>query len=257
MVEMKSILNWIGGKSLLADKIVKRMPEHTCYVEPFAGAGWVFFRKDPSEVEILNDKNSDLVALYRCLQHHLEEFLKEFKWLLISREWWNDFKSQMESNGLTDIQRAARFYYLQRLSFGGKVEGRSYGTTTTKPRGINLLRLEEELSAAHIRLNRVQIENLEYQDIITRYDRLHTFFFLDPPYYGVEYYYGKGMFSRDDYDVLRGLLSELQGKFLLTLNDVPQIREIFKDFNIEPVTLKYSCSAGKRPEGKELMISNY
>jgi len=95
---MKSILNWIGGKSLLAEKIIEKFPEHKCYVEPFVGAGWVFFKKEPSKVEVINDKNGDLVAMYRCVQNHLEEFVKEFKWLLTSREWWNDFKSQMQSH---------------------------------------------------------------------------------------------------------------------------------------------------------------
>jgi DNA adenine methylase len=255
---MKSILNWIGGKSLLAERIIQRMPAHTCYVEPFTGAGWVFFRKDPSKVEVLNDKNSDLVVLYRCLQNHLEEFVRQFKWLLTSREWWNDFKSQMESNGLTDIQRAARFYYLQRLSFGGKVGGRNYATGTTKRRGVNLLRLEEELSDAHLRLNNVQIENLDYKELIPRFDRPHTFFYLDPPYFGCETYYGKGLFGKEDFALLADLLANVQGTFILSLNDVPELRDIFKAFNIAPVTLRYSCtSKGERPIAKEVFISNY
>lgn len=242
----------------MADRIIERLAEHTCYVEPFVGAGWVFFKKHPSKVEVLNDKNGDLVSMYRCIQNHLEEFVKEFRWLLTSREWWNDFKSQMESNGLTDIQRGARFYYLQRLSFGGKVEGRTYGTGTTYQRGVNLLRIEEELSQAHMRFNKVQIENLDYQDIIKRYDRAHTMFYIDPPYWNCESYYGKGMFSKDDFLTLATMLASIKGKFLLSLNDTPEVREIFKAFKIEPVTVRYSCSAtSNRTMANEVFIMNY
>ncbi|MDR1396988.1 MAG: DNA adenine methylase [Desulfarculales bacterium] len=254
---MKSILNWIGGKSLLAEKIITKLPEHTCYVEPFVGAGWVFFRKTPSKVEVLNDKNGDLVAMYRCIQNHLEEFAKEFKWLLTSRELWNDFRSQMQSNGLTDIQRGARFYYLQRLSFGGKVGNRTYGTSTTHSRAINLLRIEEELSQVHIRFNQVQIENLDYHEIIRRYDRPHTLFYVDPPYWNCEDYYGKGLFGKDDFHILAAMLADLKGKFLLSLNDTPEVRKIFSAFKIESVPVRYSCAKGERPMAKEVFITNY
>ncbi|RAP64139.1 D12 class N6 adenine-specific DNA methyltransferase family protein, partial [Candidatus Erwinia dacicola] len=88
-------------------------PEHTCYVEPFCGGAALFFMKSPCKAEVLNDINGDIVNLYRVIQHHLEEFIKQFKWALTSRQifqWLKDTPAET----LTDIQRAARFYYLQK-----------------------------------------------------------------------------------------------------------------------------------------------
>ena len=125
---MDSPLAYIGGKSKLSRTIVEMIPEHQAYCEVFAGAAWVFFRKEPSRYEVINDLDSDLVVFYRVLQSHLEEFLRQFKWLLASREWFQDWKRQQEAGGLTDIQRAARYYYLQRQSFAGRVRSRTFGT---------------------------------------------------------------------------------------------------------------------------------
>ena len=119
---MKSPLVYVGGKSILSKQIISMIPEHKIYCEVFAGAGWVFFKKEPSKSEIINDLDSDLISFYRVLQNHLEEFLRQYKWLLQSREWFNDWKDQLDGRGLTDIQKAARYYYLQRLCFGGKAE---------------------------------------------------------------------------------------------------------------------------------------
>lgn len=163
---MNSPIAYIGGKSKLSDTIIKMIPAHRAYCEVFAGAAWVFFRKERSRFEIINDLNSDLVTFYRVLQNHLEEFLRQFKWLLSSREWFEDWKRQQEAGGLTDIQRAARYYYLQRHSFAGRVRPRTFGANQMRLPRINLLRLEEELSAVHLRLSRVTIENLFWQDFI-------------------------------------------------------------------------------------------
>ena len=152
------LAGWLGGKSRLAKQIIDTIPIHTCYVELFCGAAWVLFKKPESKVEVINDFSRDVSNLYRVLQHHLEEFVKQFKFQLISREEWHRMNT-VPPESLTDIQRAAQFYYLQKLSFGGKVNGRSFGTvTTTKPR-LNLLHVEEELSEAHLRLARVVVEN--------------------------------------------------------------------------------------------------
>jgi DNA adenine methylase len=154
---MDSPLVYIGGKSKLAQTIIQLIPNHKTYCEVFCGAGWVFFRKERSPYEVINDLDSDLITFYRVLQNHLEEFLRQFKWVLSSRQFFDDCKSQLESKGLTDIQRAARYYYVQRHSFAGKVNQRSFGLSTNKSPRINLLRLEEDLSDVYLRLTNIVI----------------------------------------------------------------------------------------------------
>jgi DNA adenine methylase len=89
----------------------------------------------------------------------------------------------MPEETMADIQRAARFYYSQHSAFGGKVQGQTYGTATTAPPGLNLLRIEDTRSMAHLRLASAYVENLSWVDRVNKYDRRHTFFFMDPPYW--------------------------------------------------------------------------
>jgi len=253
---MNSPLSWIGGKSRLTKEIIKRIPEHRCYVEPFAGAAWVLFRKEESRAEVLNDINRELINLYRVIQNHLEEFVRQFKWILVSREEFERM-GRARPDTLTDIQRAVRFYYRQKLTFGGKVAGRTFGySATAKPR-LNLLRIEEDLSAAHLRLARVLIESLPYTDLIPRYDRPETFFYIDPPYFGCEDFYGKGVFSREDFARLAELLGGIKGRFLLSLNKAPETLEIFNSFEIEDVVTRYSCSRDADVRVTEILVRNY
>ncbi|MCL2154029.1 MAG: DNA adenine methylase [Leptospirales bacterium] len=229
------------------------IPIHKIFCEVFAGAGWVFFRKEPSKAEILNDLDSNLISFYRVLQNHLEEFLKHFKWLLQSREQFEDWKNQIEGRGLTDIQKAVRYYYLQRLCFGARVKDRTFAVSPERPRRINLLRLEEELSEVHLRLVGVVIENLQWDEFIRRYDRPETFFYLDPPYYTAPCY--KHNFDKiDDFIKIADVLKNIKGSFILSLNDHPEIREVFKDFDLKPVKLRYSLSAKRPTVGSELII---
>ena len=118
-----------------------------------------FLRPVPAEVEVLNDVNGELINLYRVVKHHLEEFVRQFKFALSSRQVFKWLQMTPEET-LTDIQRAARFFYLQHSAFGGRVDGQSYGTATTSPPGLNLLRIEENLSVAHLRLASAYVENL-------------------------------------------------------------------------------------------------
>lgn len=253
---MKSPLPWLGGKSRLADRIVQLIPAHDHYAEVFAGAGWVFFRKSESRSESINDINSDLISFYRCVQNHLEEFCRQFKWLLCSREFFQDYRSQMAARGLTDIQRAARFYYLQRQAFAGKLDG-VFGVDNQALPKVNLLRIEEELSQVHLRLARVRIENLPWTDHVRRYDGPETFFYLDPPYHGGEADYGKGVFSRDDYAAMAEQFAGIEGKFLLSINDVPEIRETFSAFDMREVETTYSVNRGESQRAAELLVMNY
>lgn len=254
---MKSFLAYMGGKSLLAKKIVTRMPEHNCYCEVFAGAAWLLFKKEESEVEIINDINTDLVTLYRVVKHHLEEFIRYLKWILVARDEFNRFKVENPAS-LTDIQRAVRFYYLLKSGYAGRIHNPSFSVATTSQPRFNLLRVEEELSAVHLRLARVYVENKPYQDVVARFDKPDTFFYLDPPYYGCEDYYGPGIFSREDFVKLRDILAGLQGKFILSINDVEEIRNLFNDFCIQTVETAYTaCGANKKKAVTELLIANY
>jgi DNA adenine methylase len=253
---MNSPLCYVGGKSKLSKIICDLIPAHKTYCEVFAGAAWVFFRKEYSKYEVINDKDGDLITFYRVVQNHLEEFLRQFRWLLSSREIWNDFKRQAEAGGLTDIQRAARYYYLQRMCFGGRVRGRTFGVSPERPPRINLLRLEEEMSDIHLRLVNVLIENLDYSELLKKYDKPETFFYLDPPYYKSPVYV-HNFTALSDFKALSDALKLVNGKFILSLNDHADIREVFSDFNIKPVAVAYSVNSKKSTIGKELLISNF
>jgi DNA adenine methylase len=244
----------------LADKLIPLFPPHECYVEVFAGGAALYFlRPVPADVEVLNDINGDLTNLYRVVQHHLEEFVRQFKWALSSRQ---VFKWQQMTNPetLTDIQRAARFFYLQHHAFGGKVDGQNYGTATTAPT-INLLRIEENLSAAHLRLaSGTNIENLPWLKCMQRYDRAHTFFYCDPPYWQTE---GYGVpFEFDQYEQMAEFMKTCKGRVMVGINDHPDIRRAYAGLTIfdgKALDIKYSVGNAHRDPAasRELVITNY
>jgi DNA adenine methylase len=252
---MDSPLCYIGGKSKLSNIISKMLPAHKTYCEVFAGAAWVFFRKEVSKYEVINDLDGDLVKFYRVVQNHLEEFLKQFKWLLSSHEWFEDWKQQLEVTGLTDIQQAARYYYVQRHCYGGKVKGRSWGSGAEHLPRINLLRLEEEMSQVHLRLSRVIIENLDYKLFLERYDRAETVFYLDPPYYKLPFY-RHNLLKLSDFQDLSSALLNIKARFILSINDHADMRKCFDHYKIRPVKVSYSAS-GKASLGNELLITNF
>lgn len=255
-IQAQPMVRWIGGKRRLAPQILPLFPEHSCYVEPFCGAAALFFLKAPAKVEVLNDVNGDLVRLYRVVQHHLDEFIRHFRWALASRELFAWLKAT-PTETLTDIQRAARFYYLQRLAFGGKVDGQNFGTATTSRPALNLLRMEEELSAVHLRLHQVTIEHLDWHACLERYDRPHTLAYLDPPYYGTT---GYGVdFGLEEYTRMAELLRNMKGKAIVSVNDIPAMRQAFAGLTMKRLAITYTVGAsgkGRKPSG-ELVIRNF
>lgn len=248
------IIPWIGGKRRLAGEILPLFPEHTCYVEPFAGAAALYWLKTPSDVEVLNDINGDLVNLYRVVKHHLEEFLRQFKWALVSRQIYT-WAQSTPPESLTDIQRAARFFYLQKLSFGAKVQGQSFGTATLSPPKLNLIRLEEELSAAHLRLAQTLIEHGDWSAVIERYDRPHTLFYCDPPYWETE---GYGVeFAIGEYERLATLARSIQGVMIISVNDHPEMRRVFAGLTQRTIEIAYTLGGSAKPAQRtELLLIN-
>jgi DNA adenine methylase len=251
---MLSPLSWIGGKRALANQIIAIFPEHTTYVEAFAGGAQVLFRKEPSKVEVLNDLDGEVVNFFRVCQQHYEELVRYFRYTLVSRAWFELLKAT-DPAALTDIQRAARFFYLQKNSFAGLVNRHNFGGSVVEPSGFNPERIPQWIENAHKRLARVQIESLPYEQILKRYDRPTTLFYLDPPYFGRKLY--NHNFEPDDFVKLAERLKTLQGKFVLSLNDVPEVRTIFRRFKFKSIQLAYTAQKHAGRRYKEVIITNF
>lgn len=249
------IIPWPGGKRRLAKAILPLLGAHQTYIEPFAGGAAIFFLKEPSRAEVLNDFNGELINLYRVVQHHLEEFVRQFRWALVSRQIFKWLQLQAPVT-LTDIQRAARFYYLQRSAFGAKVAGQTFGVDAGRAPRLNLLRIEEELSEAHLRLSRVTLENLPWQQLVDRYDRPGAVFFCDPPYWQLAGY--GTQFGWPEYQALEQRMGRIKGRMILTINDHPDIRELFKNWPVQTAKITYTCGSTK-PQSKstELIYTNW
>lgn len=254
---VRPVAPYLGGKRNLAKRLVElieRTP-HSTYAEPFVGMGGVFLRRRlRPKSEVINDWSQDVSTFFRVLQRHYVAFLDMLRFQVTTRAEFERLL-KVDPSTLTDLERSARFLYLQRTAFGGKIDGRSFGVSLDGRGGrFDVTRLQPLLEDLHARLAGVVIERLPYGDFIRRYDRPATLFFIDPPYIGCEDDYGEGMFSPADFEALRGLLGGLQGRFVLTINDVPLARDLFADFAIEPVGVTYGIS-GKPTQARELIIT--
>jgi DNA adenine methylase len=253
-IPMVGPLAYLGGKNRVARRIISLFPEHTCYIEPFCGGAQVFFHKDPSKVELLNDLNFDVINFLRICQMHYEELVRYLRYCVVSRRWFELFE-KMAPETLTDVQRAARFFFLQKTCYGGLIVRRNFVASVQDGSNYNPESLPELLGKTHERLLHVQLECLPYQEILRKYDRDYTFFYLDPPYFDRPYY--KFNFEEKDYRELADRLKKLKGKFLLSINDVPAIRRFFSDFEITTMQFAYSSQRKAGRLYQELLISNY
>jgi len=247
-------LPYIGGKRALAKQIIALFPQHTTYVEAFAGGAQVLFAKEPSKVEVLNDLDGEIMNFFRVVREHYEELIRYFRFVLVSRKWY-DLLRTTDPQTLTDVQRASRYLYVLKASFAGRVSHPNYHWHVVQPPGLNLDRLPELLENTHKRLERVQLECLPYERILAHFDRKETLFFLDPPYFRKKLYHFN--FSDEDFVKLEERVRDIRGKFVLTLNDVPEVRQLFRQYHMRHVQLHYTSqkTAGRRYT--ELLITNF
>jgi len=262
---INSPLKWIGGKSRLRKDIVAILPEHSCYVEPFAGAAWVLFGKPPSDVEILNDLDQELVSFFRVVKEKPEELIKSFELELVSRAEF-DRLAELDTSKLTDVQRAHRFYYLIMAGWGGELNYPRFQTSTMDGghgnRLIGALKgLRERLQPIHDRLRTVIIENLPWEACIDRYDRDNVVMYVDPPYPGNGCNYFHNMRDWNDHERLAKRLKESTCKWVVSSYDKEEIRNLFKGAYISVVQSASGMSIKKndntRVLNKEILISNY
>jgi Site-specific DNA methylase len=252
------VAGYIGGKRNLSKRIcaIIEATPHSSYAEPFVGMGGIFLRrKSRPKAEAINDISGDVVTLFRCLAEHYPYLIDMLRFRVASRAEFERLLAQSPDT-LTDLQRAVRFLYVQRLAFGGKVSGRTYGVDASSPARFDVGKLEPMLADLHDRLQSVTIERLPYGDFIRRYDREGALFYLDPPYWACERDYGPGVFTREDFAALVRHLAGIKGKFLMSLNDNEGVRETFAGFAIASIDTTYTLGPQSK-QAREVLISNY
>ncbi|SDR19689.1 DNA adenine methylase [Pseudovibrio sp. Tun.PSC04-5.I4] len=256
-VKSEPVAPYLGGKSQLASRIIGQINQvpHLSFVDVFCGMGGVFFRRTSiPKCEVINDINSELVTFFRVLRSHKPEFLRSLEYMFSSRQ---EFEALRDASldHLTDIQRAVRFYYLQRLAFGGKSVCQAFGVALERPSRFNANRALSNIELVSGRLSAVTIENLDWRACLERYDATQTLFYLDPPYWGGEKDYGKGIFERSHFEEMADLLSKIKGRFILSMNDREEVRKTFDGFRQDDVSLNYSIAKEAGKHVLELIIS--
>ena len=259
-IDRKCLINWVGGKRLLRKTIAPLIPEDIkSYIEPFGGGAWVLFYKDRwADLEIYNDLDGRLANLFRIVKYHPNAFKEEYKYLLGSREMFLQF---LNGTFITDIQKAVQFYFLITRSFGGR--GETFGTVKRSSGGASKSQknVMDKIDAIHNRLDKVLIENRDFEKLIKQYDFEEAFFYCDPPY-SKGCGYEVTSTENFDHERLREVLSYIQGRFLLSYDDSPKIRELYKGFEMIEVERLNGINnkQGTSRENKifkELLIANY
>lgn len=224
----RPVVSWAGGKGKLLKHILPLIPEHTLYVEVFGGSLAVFLSKPPSEIEVVNDINGDLVSFYRCCKFHLEALLDELDLVLNSRQEFEDYCAQP---GLTEIQRAARWFLRNKLSFAG--HGEHYAITRKTPLTSRAQRLVA-IRSLNRRLDRTSIERRSWELMFKAYDTPEALFFLDPPYPEDG---GKCYGGWDEVTVERfcTAVKALEAKWLFTFKDCEQVRELMAGYTFHTI----------------------
>ena len=243
VTHINSFMAWVGGKKALRDEILARFPlDYKRYIEVFGGAGWVLF-------------NGNLVNLYRCVREQPEKLCGELRYLLNSRLDFEYMKQMLHSQAvLPDVRRAAYYYALIRYSYAA-------GTSTFGSQPHAMWNNFPLIEAAAGRLQKVIVENKDCVKLISQYDRPESFFYCDPPYYQADQYYEAVSADGFDHQGLAEALFGIKGKFLLSYNDCPYIRELYaRPGVVIEGTTRLSNIAQRYDNGKqypELLIANY
>lgn len=254
---MNSFIPWIGGKSRLRKYIIPLIPADAGrYIEVFGGAAWVLFGKEQTkgQMEVYNDIDGNLVNLYLQIKNNCVALQNELD-ALHSRELFRRYKTDIvEGTELTDLQRAARYWYLIKCSFGA-----NRYSFATSPRDLS--KSVDELYHYRDRLRRVIIENLDFEQLIKTYDRPQACFYLDPPYVDTERYYKSPLnsFKTADHKRLKDVLRSIKGRFILSYNDCDFIRDIYANYNITSVS-RLNQLPGKPStysDFREVIITNF
>lgn len=264
------MIPYMGGKSRIAGWIVSNFPadyERMSYCEVFGGGGWVLFKKERSDLETYNDLNSHLVNLFKIIRDNYEEFRHKAEWSLHSREMYFEARKKLQDDVfLNDIEKAITYAIDRVQAFSGGKSGWGYLVTADKLFNGKWLPFVKRLEAVNARLKSVQIECLDFEKLIDKYDNKNALFYLDPPYYNAEFYYNRFnvLFEKSDHKRLADILKLIKGKYILSYYDNEHIRKLYKgkriiskETSIHALGCTRQSANRTKPKATELLIMNY
>lgn len=236
---MRPILSYYGGKQKIARHIVKLIPQHTVYVEPFVGGAAILYNKkriiNKDYIEVINDINGNLINMYRCFQEKekREILLEKLRCTLYSRGEWNNAKRIVKGNiDLRDIDRALIYYIYIMQGFSNMLGHNGWSRCSTNNKSYIWKRRLENLSDNVKRLEHVTIEENDALEIIKLWDSPHTFYYCDPPYINAEQNYGTKEYVEEDLKKLVATLNECKGSFILSGYDTDLVPKEWERFEI-------------------------
>lgn len=254
---MKTPITYWGGKQMMVTKLLPLFPVHRLYCEPFCGGAALFWSKEPSVIEVINDLNNEVSNFYDQLRDNFAEFQHHVQNSIHSRTAYLDaFHIYKRPSMFAPVKRAWAFWVLTNQGWGGAIGTWGYGVSDSKSE----TRLERKKESFHVRLSErlkaVQIECNDALKVIKSRDREDSFFYIDPPYFNADMGHYEG-YKESDFVALLNVLSDLKGKFLLSsypsalLSDYTKRNGWFtKVFEMPLVTSK-----GKRK--REIVTANY
>jgi DNA adenine methylase len=258
---MKTPLTYYGGKQQLSTTILKLIPEHKIYVEPFIGGAAIFFAKDPSECEVINDTNGELINFYEVLKRDFSSLHQQIEISLHSRKLHHQAEVVYANPDMFDrVKRAWAVWMLANSSYGAKLNG-SFGYSRNGKTDLCLNHKREAFRVDYaIRLQNTTIECCDALRIIQSRDTPETFFYCDPPYVGADQGHYDG-YTQDDFDRLLNILSKLQGKFLLSSYRNQALTACTEKHGWETIEVKMNLSMTQGKQKKkqkiEVLTANY
>ena len=253
---VKPIIARIGGKTKLADRLISKFPEHKTYVEAFVGGGSIFFKKPPSEVEVINDKDVDVMNIYKDVKRVPSLSDMSFQ---PNRKRFNKLRQQKKFS--SDKERLVRNLYLSLVSFRGDRKNYIGENLESDKRYKNVgvkFKQQKQYDQFRNRLKDTKIFSQDYQKVIKKFDAPDTFFYLDPPYSRAE--------SNKDYeqvgvrleDICR-FLTGIKGKFMMSYDAEIDVKKICPKFNLYKIKTKYESTQRDKGayEVDEYIITNY
>lgn len=236
-----------GNKYTLRNRIIPLFPQHTTYVEPFAGSAAIFFNKPKANVNVLNDLDKDTVKRLRLLKRVPKDKSK-YKNLTSLKEIKHFFDNHTESD--TDQ------LLFEKIKACNGFSGQPVVKSTQIYKNHNPIRILDRIDEYQDKLKGVTITTQDYANIIQKYDSPTTLFFLDPPYEDTSKTFGYAEDTDFNFERLNDILRDIKGFFFMTINNSPRIRKLFSNFIQKPVNVQTTWQITDKIR-KELFITNY